>query len=114
MIRHVYRIDEPSSNAAGGSSRPWRYDADGCIPAAECYRRYSDVFGADHDVQIMGERSFGELMTEQYGEPSFNRKLGGKSTKVRRAGGPMTPGYRWLPIYRFQLLMCVMRACTER
>ena len=75
---------DESDPVGGWIKQTWRYDADGCIPAAECYRRYSDVFGADHDVQIMGERSFGELMTEQYGEPSFNRKLGGKSTKVRR------------------------------
>ena len=64
--------------------RTWRYDADGRIPAAECYQRYSDVFGADKDARIMGDRSFGELMTEQYGEPSFSHKRAGKVVKVRR------------------------------
>ena len=64
--------------------RTWRYDPDGRIPAAECYRQYADLFGADQDARIMGERSFGELMTEQYGEPSFSHKRAGKVVKVRR------------------------------
>ena len=62
----------------------WRKDNGGCIPARECYEQYETEFGRDRDVRIMGERAFGELLTEQFGDPSFNKKLGGKAVKVRR------------------------------
>ena len=62
----------------------WRRDANGCIPANECYGRYSDVLGKDPEVRILGEREFGKLMTVTFGEPSYGKKLGGKVVKVRR------------------------------